>query len=199
MLGTKYGMLTVEVMRCLLLAGKQKSCGCAQTRHMSDAVRTHGEIKRVDGRRVPSPEYRTWQMMRNRCINPNATDWKYYGGRGISVCVAWETFDGFLADMGRKPTPLHTLERVDGNGPYCKSNCVWETRLTQARNRKYSSVRAWEIAAELGLSPKTVYHMMWECREKDKGNTKYFTLSPKNEARIRPYMERSLCVSQPAT
>ncbi len=94
-----------------------------------------GEVKQVNGRRVASPEYRSWQMMKNRVLNPKAEDYAYYGGRGIKVCKSWLTFDGFLADMGRRPTPNHTLERGDPDGDYEKDNCCWATRKQQARNR----------------------------------------------------------------
>jgi hypothetical protein len=81
------------------------------------------------------PEYRSWAMMMNRCRNPNADDWSYYGGRGITVCQAWLEYVNFLRDMGRRPTPKHTLERRNNNGNYNKRNCYWATRQQQARNR----------------------------------------------------------------
>lgn len=98
---------------------------------------THREVRLVNGKRVATTEYRSWQMMKNRCLNPKAQDWDYYGGRGVKIADEWVTFEAFLADMGRKPTPQHSLERKDSNGHYCKSNCVWATRQEQARNRDY--------------------------------------------------------------
>lgn len=97
--------------------------------------KTHGEVKRINGKRVPSPEYRSWQMMKNRCLNPRATDFKRYGKRGIKISARWMRFEKFLNDMGRKPTPLHTLERKNNNKHYEKRNCYWATRRQQARNR----------------------------------------------------------------
>jgi hypothetical protein len=206
---TRYGMLTVlrqltprgGLLRCVcdcgeeknikrhaLLSGNTRSCGCRKASAWREAVTTHGEVKRINGKRVPSPEYRTWQNIRNRCLNPKTGDYKYYGGRGITIDQSWEQFSGFLESMGRRPSPKHTIDRKDSDGPYSPENCHWATRETQARNRAYATVRAWEVAAALGLSTKTVYHMMWEVREKDKGNTKHFSLSPQNEARIRAYM-----------
>ena len=97
----------------------------------------HGEIAQINGKRVATPEYRAWQQLKNRCMNSRGQDWKYYGGRGISLDPRWYEFENFLADMGRRPHPLLTLERVDGDGDYCKTNCVWAPRTAQARNRAY--------------------------------------------------------------
>lgn len=97
-----------------------------------------GEVFYVDGKRCATPEYRSWQMMKNRCLNPNAEDYRYYGGRGISLCERWMTYDNFIADMGRKPTLLHTLDRKDVNKNYNKKNCRWATRAIQAQNRNYN-------------------------------------------------------------
>lgn len=149
-----------------------------------------GEVKLVNGRRVASPEYRAWQAMKDRCTNTKSKNYPYYGGRGITVCQAWlESFDAFLADVGRRPTPDLTLDRIDVNKGYEPGNCRWATRKEQARNRRYATVRAWEVAEALGLSVYTVYHMMWEVRRKDRGDLKHFSLSPENEARIRAYMK----------
>lgn len=135
---------------------------------------SHGEVKQVNGKRVATSEYRSWQMMKNRCLNPRATDFARYGGRGVLADARWDTFEGFLADMGRKPTPQHTLERRDNNGHYTKDNCLWATRREQARNRgDYNTVgldladkirhvyatgqfRQKDIAAHLGLNQADV-------------------------------------------
>jgi hypothetical protein len=96
-----------------------------------------GEVRQINGKRVATPEYRSWQMMKNRCLNSNAEDWEYYGGRGITVCKRWLVYDNFLEDMGRRPTLKHTLERKRTGKGYSRANCYWATRETQARNRPY--------------------------------------------------------------
>jgi hypothetical protein len=85
------------------------------------------------------PTYESWHRMKQRCLNPNSPDYKYYGERGITIDSAWMRFDGFFADMGECPIGL-TLERIDNDGNYCKSNCKWATRTEQQHNRRGSKL-----------------------------------------------------------
>lgn len=149
-----------------------------------------GEVKLVDGKRVATPEYRSWQMMKNRCHNPKARDYAYYGGKGIKVCKQWrESFAAFLADMGRRPTPLHTLDRINTAKNYTPSNCRWATREAQARNRPYASTKTWLLAEKLGVKRSTAAHMINQVYAKDRGDLSWFELSPQREALIRKFLK----------
>lgn len=74
--------------------------------------------------------------MLTRCTNPKSQDWENYGGRGIRVCERWQDFKKFLADMGRKPSASHSIDRIDVNGNYEPSNCRWATPKEQRANQR---------------------------------------------------------------
>lgn len=103
------------------------STQCYQCSRLS--MTTHGESKR---KRI-SRTYRIWNAMKQRCRNPINTNYVRYGGRGIDLCKEWETYETFLSDMGHCPKGF-TLERINNESGYRKSNCRWATRLDQARN-----------------------------------------------------------------
>jgi hypothetical protein len=130
---------------------------------------TKGEVRYVNGKRVATPEYRAWQAMKARCLNPQSRDYGYYGGRGITVYPAWLDFNVFLSDVGRRPTPAHTLDRIDGDGGYEPGNVRWATRQVQARNRAYARTKSWELAQQLGVKMMTAHHYIWRVRAMDAG------------------------------
>ena len=84
-----------------------------------------------------SSEYRAYNAAKNRCYNPNCPCYSKYGGRGITMCDLWKhSFDTFLQDMGLKPSPAHSLDRIDNNKGYYKDNCRWATIFEQNINRR---------------------------------------------------------------
>lgn len=113
--------------------GRTRSCGCLRRDVTSRRVLTHGETKGGQ-----SPEYRAWSHMLTRCRNPNTNQFKYYGARGISVCERWLSFEAFVEDMGRKPSPRYSIDRVNNELGYFRENCRWATPVEQARNRSVS-------------------------------------------------------------
>ena len=83
------------------------------------------------------PGYNSWCSMKKRCYNPNISDFKNYGGRGIKVCDRWrDSFDNFYEDMGPKPTPDHQIDRIDNDGNYEPGNCRWTTRSENQHNKR---------------------------------------------------------------
>lgn len=115
-----------------LKAGKSRSCGCLQRAAASKT----GRAQAVHGG-AGTPEHRIWLAMRRRCYLETDAFFAQYGGRGITVCDAWrDDFAAFIADMGKRPSDRHTLERLDNDESYEPGNCAWVLPRQQARNRR---------------------------------------------------------------
>lgn len=112
-----------------------------------------------------TPEYRVWQTMKDRCINPDAVGYENYGGRGIRVCAEWLAgFEPFIAAMGWRPGPSFSIERIDNNGNYEPGNCRWASRREQNNNSRNCRFISWRgethtvvgWAEKLGLSVRAL-------------------------------------------
>lgn len=153
--GHKYGRLTVKEMGhrnnrrrswlCLcdcgkttfalaenLRSGNTISCGCLRRETIAAQNARHGYSREV--------MHNLWCAMRQRCENPSNGSFANYGGRGIKVCERWQVFENFLEDMGSKPSPKHSIDRINVNDGYNPPNCRWATRSQQARNTRLSKI-----------------------------------------------------------
>lgn len=141
-----------------LKAGLSKSCGC----HNAEALRSravHGMA-----RSPKEPEYEVWCRMIQRCTNQNNPRYCDYGGRGIAVCESWMSFVNFYEDMGKRPSAIHSIGRIDNHGPYSPTNCRWELREEQGVNKRNNVLLEYAgevlclsaMAAKYGIIEKTL-------------------------------------------
>lgn len=140
-----------------LKRGGSKSCGCLTREVSAVRLRRHG----LSGHAA----YSSWQSMKTRCENPNDDNYHLYGGRGISVCPQWQTFDGFWTDMGPSWRHGGTIDRIDNDKGYEPGNCRWRTPKQQANNRRTNRMiqtpkglmNVTEAAAAFGISRATIF------------------------------------------
>lgn len=109
--------------------GNTSSCGCFRREVTGSKNRRHGLTHR--------PEHKAWRHIKSRCHNPNDTEFRNYGGRGIAVCEEWRNnFESFFAHIGPRPTPHHSIDRINVNDGYRPGNVRWATVAEQTRNQR---------------------------------------------------------------
>jgi len=121
----------VVVVAGNMKSGNSCSCGCFR----KELLTKHGDAPRP-GNGGWTKEYRTWNNVRQRCLNPCSPRWLNYGGRGISICARWvNSYEAFLQDMGRGPEGT-SIDRIDNNGNYEPGNCHWASATEQRKNQR---------------------------------------------------------------
>lgn len=142
-----------------LTSGHSRSCGCLN-RELTSKANT-----RASGIKGRPANYSVWHGIKNRCLNPKAPGYRLYGGRGITICPEWcSSFAAFDADMGPRPSPGHSIDRIDNALGYFKENCRWATPEQQASNKRTNRLETLEgktmtraaWARSLGLARETV-------------------------------------------
>jgi hypothetical protein len=135
------------------MSGKTRSCGCLGREVRIARLTTHGHARQG----AQTAEYRAWCGIIERCGNPNNPAYQYYGGRGITVDPRWLDFSAFLADVGLRPSPAYSVDRIDNALGYAPCNVRWATRSQQAQNRRpRRDARSAEARVE--------YHRQWRLR-----------------------------------
>lgn len=141
--------------------GLSKSCGCTRAKRVADSKLRHGQNRKG----ATTAEYRCWAHIIGRCENPNDNAFGNYGGRGIIVCKRWrDSFEAFFEDMGPRPSPKHSIDRIDVNGNYEPGNCRWAIKFEQDRNKRtnrwveYQGERLCikDMAAKHGIERRTL-------------------------------------------
>ena len=130
------GSTTIVRTDHLIHSPRTESCGCLwreRTRESGISNIKHGHARGTKRHQI----YKTWQGMNQRCSNPHNPKFPAYGGRGIKVCEAWvHSFAAFLADVGDRPSPGMSIDRINNDGNYEPGNVRWSDPTQQARNRR---------------------------------------------------------------
>lgn len=151
-----------------LLSGNTRSCGCMEYENRVNNMRIGRNQKNDDSASI-HPLYSLWTSMKARCYNKNRKCYKNYGGRGIKICDRWSVvhgFENFVADMGIRPSPKHSIDRIDTNGDYCPENCRWATPKEQCNNKRVNicikagkqTFTVKQICDILGLNYNSIIH-----------------------------------------
>lgn len=132
-----------------LMRGVTQSCGCLRREMTARKNTVHGMCG--------TAEYWTWRGMVGRCHNPREPSFHNYGGRGIQVCEEWRhDFQAFFADMGPKPSPSHSIDRIDNEKGYRPGNCRWTTNTVQMNNTRHNR--------RIAFRGETLTIAQWACR-----------------------------------
>jgi|ERR1035437_3543912 hypothetical protein len=111
--------------------GHTTSCGCVRTKRITGFIKNGGHYKKHN--MCGTPEYKTWNNMKDRCQNIKSFNYKRYGAKGITVCDEWNNFENFYKDMGPRSEGT-SLDRIDSKGNYEPGNCRWATVFEQNNN-----------------------------------------------------------------
>lgn len=174
----------IVTRRGSLVGGQTNSCGCIRRELARAKGVTHGHSKKR--------EHLAWRTMLDRCYNPTEVGFHNYGGRGIGVCKRWrDSFEAFLADVGPRPSPAHSLDRIDNDGHYEPGNVRWATRVQQGRNRSTNrhltlhgvTMAVCEWAERVGISREAIHNRLADGWSVERTLTT--PIRPKRPARTR--------------
>jgi hypothetical protein len=167
---------------------KVESCGCYNKKRIKETHTTHGHTVGIGA----SPEYVTWSSIIRRCERKDIPEYKHYGGRGISICKEWrDSFEQFYKDMGNRPGPEYSIDRIDVNGNYEPCNCRWATTKEQARNKRNNIIIEYkgekkpliEWAEIKGIK----YNVLRDRLQRDKWSIKEALETPKGRSHSIPW------------
>jgi hypothetical protein len=197
--GNVYGQLTVlkyvgtngasdSMWLCQCDCGNTTTVARGDLRKKYGGTHSCGCGRKTQGGGYKTPEYASWKEMKRRCYNPRYREYHLYGGRGITICDRWRTsFVNFLADMGKRPFPEASIDRINNAGNYEPGNCRWSTRLEQGQNTRKvrlltfngetMCLRAW--ARRIGITKRTLSVRLERGWPLDKALT-----TPRNESCI---------------